>query len=234
MGQNSIIWALLEPIIGISLLSAIFMVAVPAPPLGEDFALFYATGLLPILIFQDITQKMNVAIRFSRPLLGFADIGLAEMALSRAALAVLVQLVVMALILTGLTLVSRFPVGFDVSQLFSAIAAILVLSLGVGVLGCWLSIELPVWSRVWAAILRPLILVSGVFFLVDEIPDPFRDWAMWNPLAHIISAFRAGVYPPYEGALASLLYVSGFGVMAMAVGLYGLRVRKSQLIEGLI
>ncbi len=231
--RNTVIWAVLEPLIGITLLTVVFMIALPAPPLGTSFALFYASGLLPLTMFQDVTQKMTVSIRFSRPLLGFANIGFTDLIISRGTLALLTQTIVMTVMIGGLSTFLRDPQIFRVLQLGAALLALAVLSLGFGVLGCWLSVEIPVWPRVWAALLRPLIIISGVFFLVDDIGDPYRDWALWNPLAHVISTFRAGIYPSYEGELASTRYVLGVGLSCMAIGLLGLKARRNQLADAL-
>lgn len=233
-GPNSLVWAVIEPVVGISLLSIIFMIALPAPPLGNSFALFYATGLLPLLFFQDVSQKSIIAIRFSRPLLGFAEIRLIEMIVGRAVLAMGLQVGIMILLLGGLLMANRHPIQTDVLHLAQAILATATLSTGVGVLGGWLSAEVPIWPRIWAAVLRPLVFISGVFFLVDEISDPYRDIAMWNPLAHAISAFRAGFYPQYIGEHASLTYVFGIGLGCLAIGVVGLRARQPTLMDQLI
>ena len=77
-GRRSLLWAIIEPVLSIFLLTLIFSIALPSPPLGDSFALFYATGLLPLVLFQDVSQKMVIALRFSRPLFGFPVIGVAK------------------------------------------------------------------------------------------------------------------------------------------------------------
>ena len=43
-GTGSLTWAVIEPIIGICLLSVIFMIAFPAPPLGGQFRIVLRDG----------------------------------------------------------------------------------------------------------------------------------------------------------------------------------------------
>ncbi|WP_430450396.1 ABC transporter permease [Rhodophyticola sp.] len=45
------IWAVLEPAAGIGLLVLVFSVAFEAPPMGSNFAMFYATGMIPFLAY---------------------------------------------------------------------------------------------------------------------------------------------------------------------------------------
>ena len=42
-------------------------------------------------------------------------------------------------------------------------------------------------------VLTPLTYLGGVFFSLDLLPQPWRELALFNPLLHMISAFRAAV-----------------------------------------
>ena len=46
------LWAIVEPVGGILLLTFIFSLALRKPPLGTNFALFYASGMVPVLPVQ--------------------------------------------------------------------------------------------------------------------------------------------------------------------------------------
>lgn len=48
------IWAILEPVGGIALLSILFSLAFLHPALGSNFQLFYASGLVPLTVFTSI------------------------------------------------------------------------------------------------------------------------------------------------------------------------------------
>ena len=56
------LWALAEPVLGIALLTVIFSIGFRTPPIGVNFPLFYATGLLPFLMFVDLSNKVAQAI----------------------------------------------------------------------------------------------------------------------------------------------------------------------------
>ena len=232
-GGGSLVWAVTEPVLGIFLLSLIFMMAFPSPPLGESFALFYATGLLPLILFQDVSQKMTIALRHSRPLFGFARVGVGDVVIARFAFSLLSQLVAAALILSGLGLIAGSFWNYEPQQIGMTYVCLAGLSFGAGLFGCWLAGIWPMWPRVWAVFLRPLVFISGVFFLVDEIGDPFRDWLMWNPLAHVIASLRSGVFVGYSADLLSLAYVASVAVILGALGFCGLMFNKHSLIDGL-
>ena len=51
-------WAIAEPVGGILLLTAAFSLAFRKPPLGTDFALFYASGIIPFFLFNHVTGSV--------------------------------------------------------------------------------------------------------------------------------------------------------------------------------
>jgi capsular polysaccharide transport system permease protein len=60
---------------------------------------------------------------------------------------------------------------------------LVVLSLGLrpcwasasGVLNCLLVGLFPVWGQVWAILSRPLFLVAGVIFVMEDLPTRIQD-----------------------------------------------------------
>ena len=61
------LWAILEPVVGILLLTAIFSIAFHTPPLGVNFPIFYATGLVPFTLYLTVSSKTSLALLFSSP-----------------------------------------------------------------------------------------------------------------------------------------------------------------------
>ena len=61
------LWAILEPVAGIALLTAIFAMSFRSPALGDSFPLFYATGMMPFMMFTGIHSKVSQSLSFNRP-----------------------------------------------------------------------------------------------------------------------------------------------------------------------
>ena len=60
---NGFLWAIAEPVGGIILLTAIFSLGFRSPSVGTNFAIFYATGLVPFLFYLSISGKTAAAIQ---------------------------------------------------------------------------------------------------------------------------------------------------------------------------
>ncbi len=224
------VWAVLEPVFGIALLTFIFTIGFRAPPLGGSFALFYASGVLPFLVFTDITAKLGQTVPFSRALLRYPRVTLLDALIARLVLNGLIQIVVGVVVLSVLLGLTQAGTVISVGRLALAYALALCLGAGIGTLNAVLNVAVPVWQSVWAIGTRPLFIVSCVFFLFDAVPHPYRELLWYNPLVHVTGMMRSGIYPYYHADYVSPAYVLACAVVPLIAGLLLLRrLDRSQL-----
>ena len=225
------LWAILEPAAGIALLSMIFSLGFRSPSLGTNFALFYATGLVPFTFFTNISSRVGSAVTYSRQLLAYPSVTFMDAILARFVLNCLTQIMVASVIFAGIIW------GFDVKVIvnFGAIATSLVmagaLALGIGTLNCFLFTQFPVWQQIWSILTRPLFLVSCVFMVYDQLPVWARDWLWYNPLIHTVGMMRHGFYSTYHATYVSVLYVFGVSLVCGVTGLLLLYRHQYELLE---
>lgn len=225
------LWAVVEPVAGIALLTFIFTLAFSAPPLGQNFPLFYATGFLIYTAYLNISNKITVAIRFSKPLLFYPAVRFTDPLAARFILNAMTEWVVAATVLGGIVVVFALDTGFDYLILSMAFALALGLGLGIGTLNCALVSLFPVWERVWAILNRPLFIVSTVFFIFEAVPQPFRDLLWFNPLVHVVGLARRAIYPSYDAGYVSVAYVAGLAGVTCLLGLILLARWYRQIIN---
>ncbi len=226
------LWEVVEPVAFIAILMAIFSLIFMRPPLGDSFALFYASGILPYLMFLGTAQKVGSAVRFSRPLLSYPGVTFIDAILARFLLAAVTKLVVFALVVVMIVTVLDVDPLFDLPALIRGLALVFLLALAVGVMNCLLFALFPLYESVWVVVTRPLFMVSAVLFLFDQVPLPWRDWLWWNPMIHLVGQVRAGLYPAYAGDYVSALYICGLAAAILPVALFFLRRYWRELIWG--
>lgn len=212
-------WAIAEPVAGIVLLSLLFSIALRSPPIGTNFAIFYATGFLPFVFWRDVQTKVALSLRFSRHLLFYPTVSYIDAVLARFLLGSLTQLLIFYLVIMGIVTIWETRTYMDPLLILSSLAAAAILALGVGTLNCFLFWAVPVWENIWAVINRPLLLVSGVIFLHDRVPQPWQDWLWWNPLVHVTGQMRRGFFPQYQGEYVLMMYPYGLGLGMTVIGL---------------
>lgn len=213
------LWAVVEPIGGVIILTVVFSVLLRSPSLGVSFPLFYATGLLPFGMFTQQSNRVGAAMSYSRALLFYPGVTFVDALLARFLLALVTNFLVAALVLFGIIEVFSLQVTLDLPVLALAMVLAAILGAGVGTLNAYLTMALPVWERIWVILTRPLFLLSGLLYLYEELPRVARDILWWNPIFHVIGLMRAGTYSSYDATYASSLYVLAVSVVLMLLGM---------------
>ena len=224
------LWAVLEPVAAIALLSFAFSLAFRAPSLGVSFPLFYATGYLPFMLFHDVSAKTAGAIRFSLPLLNFSALTWVDVILARFFLNLFTHLVTAALVIGGLILLLDARATFDMAHVLAGFGLAALLALGVGLINAYLFLAFPAWERVWQVLTRPLFIMSGVFFLFEDLPQEIQGFLWFNPLFHLTGETRRGFYATYPADYVSLSFML---LLALGTGLVGVLL-LSRHADGLI
>lgn len=217
------LWAILEPVAGVMLLTFIFSLTFFSPPIGTNFALFYASGLLPFFTYSDITTKIAQSLRFSKALLSYPRVTFLDAIIGRLLLNAMTQAMVTFVLFALIIKVYALDVILDIPTMVVSFAMAVSLATGIGMVNCYLFTFYPSWQFAWAVVNRPLVIVSCVLFVYDTVPEPYRDWLWWNPLVHVVGEMRKGVYPTYDGAYVSPAYVFGVSGLLALAGLLLLR-----------
>ncbi len=212
-------WAIMEPVLGIGLLTVVFSLVMRSPPIGVNFQIYYATGMLPFLYYRDLEQKIQSSIRFSRALLYYPSVTYMDSLIARLIFSSMTQIMIGYLIIGAIIMIWETRASITPGYVMSAVSATIVLGVGVGALNCYLTSVAPLWQQAWSVINRPLLIVSGVIFLHDDIPEPWKTYLEWNPLVHIIGQMRRGFYPNYQGDYVSMVYPFLFGLICLVIGL---------------
>lgn len=224
------VWAILEPVGMLIVLSFAFSLLLRAPSLGNNFILFYATAYLPFRLYQDVSNKTAGTIRFSKPLLAYPTVTVMDSLISRVILSVLTNLLTMYIIYTFILLTLDTRVILDFQPMLVSVALAALLGMGVGSLNSVLFELYPLWQNVFSILSRPLLLASAVLYIVEDLPGYAADWLWFNPLVHITGYMRTGFYPFYDAPYVSLAYVLGFGGILLVLGIMLLRKLYKDLL----
>ena len=87
--------------------------------------------------------------------------------------------------------------------------AILYFGVGAAMIMGFLGIMAGLWSEkfdhmaaVTNFVIMPMTFLSGTFYLVENLPEPFRTFSKFNPIFYMIDGFRYGFIGRAEGDLA--------------------------------
>jgi len=225
------VWAILQPVGMIVLLSLAFSMLVHKPPLGTSFIFFYASGFLPFDMYTTMSGKVSGALMYSRPLLSYPRVTWIDTIIARVLLNTLTLLIVFFVVIFGIMLMYETRARINMGPLMLGLGMAMTIGTGVGLMNCLLIGLYPVWGVVWGILSRPLFLVSGVLFLPEDMPKDIEYYLMWNPLTHAIGLVRRGLFSTYDAPYVSLIYGYGVGLALCAFGLVFLRAHYKTVLQ---
>jgi capsular polysaccharide transport system permease protein len=225
------VWAVIEPITFIAMMSVIFSAISRRPPLGDSFPLFFASGYLSFHAYRDISEAVSGAVQFNRPLLSFPRVTPLDTMIARFILQFLTSCFIIGLIMGTLLLVVDEQVRVDPAPIVASLALMALLAVGVASINCVLFSYSPTWRQLFQLINRPLFLISGVLFLYEDLPSIVQGVLWWNPLIHIVSLMRSGFYATYDAGFVSEIYVVGVSAGPLLIGVLLLRAMRGEILE---
>ncbi|MFN7003884.1 MAG: ABC transporter permease [Roseinatronobacter sp.] len=225
------IWALLQPLAIILILSFAFALLQRTPKLGTSFILFKATGFLIVQMTMQTAAFAGTAMIFSRPLLAYPRVSWIDAVMARVMLNVFIKLVVTTLILTGIIYFEEVRTLLDWPSILLALTLAALMGFGLGILNCFLFLRFPVWQQVWGILTAPVTLFSGVIILYEEMPQLAQQILWYNPLLHVTAIMRMGFYPIYSPQYMSLVYICLWIVIPMVLGLILMRRYHRELLQ---
>jgi len=225
-------WALVEPILHIALLSAVFSLLMRGhPPIGSHFFVFYYTGLIPFHVFVHTSTSMMHGITSNGSLLQLPPVKPFDVILARGLLEFATDLVVAAILLAGFAAIGIPAMPDDLWAAAMALIVTALLGCGAGFINAVLQTMFRSWDKLWNNATRILYFFSGIFYVPGMMPDWARDILSWNPLLQAIDWFRAGFFIDYQPHWLDRRYLLIAAVLAVLTGLALERGLRRQLCE---
>ncbi|PIE12391.1 MAG: sugar ABC transporter permease [Rhodobacterales bacterium] len=225
------LWAIVEPVGMIVVLSFGFSLLMRSPSLGHSFMLFYATGYLVFNHYSRIYGSVVNSINYSRPLLKYPAVTWIDSMIARLTLALLTNLFNSFLIIGGTILVVGTSGVIDPVPVFLAFFLATMLGLGIGAMNSVLMGLFPIWRSLWNIAMGPLMIASAVIYIMEDLPDFAQNILWWNPLTHITGLSREGFFSTYHPNYISEVYVLVIGTVFLVLGLIFLRANYLKILN---
>lgn len=225
------LWAIFDPVAHVTMMTVIFQAFARMPALGLSFPLFFASGYLPFTFYQRMSSFMAGTIKANKTLLSYPVVSPFDAITSRFTLQFMTDALVSAVILFMIIELGGVAQPMNIAGMIEAAGAAAVLGLGIGAINIVMFARSPLYEQIFGIVNRPLFMISGVFFLPESLPNPFRDLILYNPLVHIIMWFRGALYPEYRADGLDTGYVIEFALVCFVVGLALLTASMREIRE---
>jgi len=210
---------LIAPLMMTILYIAVFALALggsgrggPTPAPGVSYIDFLAPGLIMMGVinnaFQNASSSLIIAkvqgnaVDFLMPPLSSLELAIAFIggAAARGALVGLASAIAVS------PFANVVPQHLWAVALFTACASVIFGALGL-LGGIWAD-KFDHLAAISNFVVTPLTFLSGTFYSISALPEPFRSFAHWNPVFFLIDGFRYGFIGHPDGLLPLATVVS--------------------------
>lgn len=223
------IWAVLDPVSHVVLMTIIFSAIARTPALGTSFPLFFATGYICFQFYAGMSSYVASAIKANKSLFSYPLVAPIDAVLARTILQFMTIGFVASFILGVILLEQPDAVQLNWTRIFEATFATTLVGAGIGLMNVTLFARSALYEQIFAIVSRPMYLISGVFFMPDAMPHPYVDYVLYNPILHAIMAFRSGFYSEYRPDFLDMGYLYEWAFGTIFIGLALLSVSSAIL-----
>ena len=223
------LWMFLEPAI---LTGAVMLIHSGAPVgigSGVEPAPFAILGYSAFILFRSIFTRADRLLEANAPLLYHRQVTIFDMLLARALLE-LASIVTVLAVLLGLAAASGF--AELPARPLALIAGLLLLwfwSLGLSMLVTAAANENRVIEKFVHPVSYILLPVSGAFYMVEWIPQPYRDLIAWFPMTQMFELIRYGQFAAADSTYVQPVYLIFWCMALMFLGLAALRAVRAHV-----
>ncbi|MEB3352691.1 MAG: hypothetical protein VKM34_00425 [Cyanobacteriota bacterium] len=189
-----------------------------------NITLWLAMGFVPFFMFADIAIKAIGGVEKNSELYFYRRLRPLDSLMGNALVLAQIFGFLLLLFVVGVAIWEwRFPIQ-DLGAVIFTFLGIALVGFGVGLTTLVVGKRLPIVAWVIQLFLRRILLwTSCIFFSISIVPDVFRPWILWNPIAHGVELLRIAVNPAYPapGVSAAYFWIWVVGSLGLGLFIYG-------------
>lgn len=219
-GRAAWFWLLAEPVFHVLSLIVVFTVIRVRVVGGIDTGVWLMVGMLAFFMFRRTGLQVMNAIDANQALFAYRQVKPIDTVLVRGVLEGLLMIIITGILLTITALFGYSVIPADPLAVLEAFFGLWLLGMGFGLVASVVSRLVPELAQIIKLAMLPLYMLSGVIFPLSAVPQPFRDWLMFNPIAQGLEVVRLGFASHYHTVPdLSIVYVYDFALVTIFLGL---------------
>lgn len=206
---------------------------------GVPFIAFLTPGLIMMAVLTNAFTNSSSSIMISKVQGSIVDVLMPPLSAAELTVAFVAGAATRGLIVGFITAITSagFMAFNGAPMSVEALWAVVYFALAAAVMFAMLGVIGGIWAdkfdnlaAVTNFVITPLTFLSGTFYSVDRLPEPFRSASLFNPVYYLIDGFRSGFTGHAESDLAvgfaltmALMIVFGWWCYRLFVSGYKLK-----------
>ncbi len=168
---------------------------------GVPFVEFLAPGLIMMAVLTNAFTNSSSSLIIAKVQGSIVDVLMPPLSAAELTVAFVAGAATRGLLVGFITLLTSagFMLASGAPMKIEALSLIIYFSMAAAIIFAMLGVLGGIWAEkfdqlaaVTNFIITPLTFLSGTFYSIDRLPEPFRSASQFNPVYYLIDGFRAG------------------------------------------
>ena len=223
-----ILWTLLEPLLTMLVLSAVFGGLYGKS--DKQFPIYVLTGRLLYAYFSNATKAAMKSIRVNGSMIKKVYVPKYIYPLS-SIISQFITFLISLVVLFGTAIVLKVKPTIYLLEAIIPLFILFIMVMGVGLILATLDVFFRDMEYLWGVILMIVMYCCAIFYEPARVVKRGFEWILtYNPLYSIILNFRNTVIYGQGLELNALLYSAGFSIVTLVIGIWMFYKKQDQFI----
>lgn len=187
---------------------------------GIDIVIWLLAGLLSFFMFKRTSGQSMNALGPNKALFVYRQIRPVDTVLVRAGLEGFLMILLVLLVFSGAGFFGFSAYPDDPLAVLESMFGLWLFALGFGLVVSVLGDLIAELRDIIELLMTPLYLASGVVLPLTTVPLPYREWLLYNPIAHGLEATRLAFSSTYHAVPElSIVYLYQAALVLVFLGL---------------
>jgi capsular polysaccharide transport system permease protein len=223
------VWVVLEPMLLTVGVLVLWSILKGGYEHGVGIVEFVLTGYMLLTLWRHLTNHMILLFRRSMSLLYHGRISLFDIIYSKVLLEFTGVTAALLVVLFWLTLLGIISPVEDWSLFIAGWLLMAFLASGAGLIFLIVTENNESAEKFIQPVQYLLVPISGVFFMVDWLPQRAQWLILLNPMVHAVEILRSGFFGPSVEVHFSVIYIFAWGIILNFLGLVGVQRMRRDL-----
>lgn len=222
------LWLVLEPLMLGSIIS--LMHSGQTAHEGEiNPVAITVVGYTIFIMFRGIVNRAEGTLHANLPLMYHKMVGVFDLAFARALLELAGTMMAFIILLSLIISIGYSTYPYRPLMLLAGIAYIFLFSFGISLIIVGGTHDNRLLERMVHPFTYFMIPLSGAFYQVVWVPQPYRDWLLYNPFPQMFELVRYGQFETATLEYVNFTYMTAWTLVLNFLGLLAVRAVKRRI-----
>lgn len=197
---------------------------------GVDYSVFLAIAFLAFFMWRNIVNQSMDSFESNKALYSYIQVKPIDTLIARFIVQVIVSILA-TLIFIGIGFYINIDMTIqDYNMVLFSVFWLSIFGFSLGILSAVIGVFYETFKTVMKFLMMPLMFLSAIFYTVDFVPLEYRDFILYNPVAHFMEMLHGYYFHTLSTKYVDYEYMFYWTVIPLFLGVFLYKYSERKII----